>query len=285
MIIDFHTHIFPDRIASGAIHSLEKASEMKAYTDGTLLAERSSMEKAGVDLSINLPVLTNPAQADKVNDSLMKSASTLYEQGILTFGGMHPLYENYREKLRSLKENGIKGIKLHPAYQRVDLNDLRNMNIIDCASELGLLVLVHAGDDIGIPEHNYADIRMVLDVIDTLRPPALVLAHMGGWNGWDDVRRYVCGAPVWFDTAFSIGEIPPLPHPDHPEKEGKVRFNMSDEAFLSLVKAHGADRVLFGTDLPWADQKEYVERISKMPFTEGEKARIFGENAKALLGL
>ena len=48
---------------------------------------------------------------------------------------------------------------------------------------------------------------------------------------------------------------------------------------------HGADRIVFGTDSPWADQKNFVALLEHVPLTEEEKAAIFSENAKKLLGI
>lgn len=75
---------------------------------------------------------------------------------------MHPDYADYKSELLRLKENGIPGIKLHPAYQHTNLTDLKMMHIIDYASQLGLIILIHAGIDIGIYDHNYADVEQFL---------------------------------------------------------------------------------------------------------------------------
>jgi predicted TIM-barrel fold metal-dependent hydrolase len=257
------------------------------------------MERSGVDLSINLPVLTTPEQTDKVNDSLLAGRDKMLDMGILTFGGMHPGYSAYREKLRMLAREGVKGIKLHPAYQRTDLDDPVMMRIIDAANESGLIVLIHAGLDIGIPGHDYSDISMILRVLEEVRPSKLVLAHMGGWKNWKAVGKYIAGAPVWLDTAFVMGRI------DRKEEgissisqwvpgsevtacknpEDDDFYNMTADSFLTLCQKHGTDRILFATDCPWADQKAYVDAFRSLPFTEEEQNAILGENALKLLGM
>lgn len=67
MIIDFHTHIFPDKIAGATIEKLSKASDSKAYTDGTKDGLQKSMEESGVDISVVLPVATKPQQFLSIN--------------------------------------------------------------------------------------------------------------------------------------------------------------------------------------------------------------------------
>lgn len=281
MIVDFHTHTFPDRIAEDALRHLSEKSRSRYYTDGKAASLSGSMEKAGIDLSVNLPVMTNARQCEKVNDSLLRQAGDLLDMGIISFGGMHPEYEGFREKLIELKGNGVKGIKLHPAYQGTDLNDIRMMRIIEKASELDMIVITHAGLDIGIPDHNYADPDMILEIIDRIGPQKFVLAHMGGWGGWDDVEKYLAGAPVWLDTAFSLGPIEKGSGPEMPIKEN----NMENEDFLRLCRKHGTDRILFATDSPWVDQSDYLNCFREIPFTESESRDILGENARRLLEL
>lgn len=287
MIIDFHTHVFPDKIAPETLRALSGASNILPSTDGTAQGLSRSMEKAGIGLSVNLPVLTRPSQADRVNDSLLDSYETMLDMGILTFGGMHPGYVGFREKLHMLAQGGMKGIKLHPAYQKTDLDDPSMMRIIDAASQEGLVVLIHAGLDIGIPGHDYSDLHMILRVLDEVRPPKMVLAHMGGWQNWEDVGRYLAGADVWLDTAFSIGKIDAAKKHEDPSggQADEMPCNMEPEAFLSLCRKHGTDRILFGTDCPWADQHTYVEEIRSLPLSDAQKADILGGNAAKLLAL
>ena len=86
MIIDFHTHIFPDEIAPKTIPALEKVSGIKAATDGTLTGLLQSMEQTGVDISVIMPVVTKPAQFDKINAFAAKVNET-YAGRLISFGG------------------------------------------------------------------------------------------------------------------------------------------------------------------------------------------------------
>lgn len=306
MIIDFHTHTFPDKIAAKTVRHLAGVSHTLPFTDGSVKDLLKSMDKSGVDISLNLPVATSPSQVEKVNRNLIRdfvpfSADVNINPAhipadyndarlcagksparIISLGCMHPDYVDYRKELAFLKSHGIPGIKLHPAYQDTDLDDIRMMRIIDAASELNMIVLVHAGIDIGIPDHDFASVAHILRVIRDIQPPKFVLAHMGGWACWDDVERDLAGALVWMDTSFSIGPITRLPGDPVPPI---LSSNLSDEAFLRLCRKHGTDRILFATDCPWADQEDYVARINALPFSEHEKSRIFGENAAELLEL
>lgn len=280
MIIDFHTHTFPDKIANRVVHQLAQVSHTKPFTDGTLSNLVSSMEEASIDWSVNLPVMTTPAQVDKINNKMIDAQEEHLSKGIISFGGLHPEYEPYKEELFRLKSYGIKGIKLHPAYQHMDLDNIQLMRIIDAASDLGLITLLHAGMDIGILDRNYSSVKHILKLLDEVQPEKLVLAHMGNWDCWDDVENYLVGAPVWFDTAFSIGPITKYPGDSTiPYRT----YNMKEEHFLRLARKHGMNKILFATDSPWQEQKDYVNLINTFHMFEAEKEAILYKNAALLL--
>lgn len=282
MIIDFHTHTFPEKISVKVMDKLSKVSGAVPDTTGSILALAKSMQDAGVDYSINLPVMTSPNQVVSVNTGLIKSKQAMLKDGIITFGGMHPDFADYKTELKKLKQEGILGIKLHPAYQNMDLDDIRMMRIIAYASELGLIVLIHAGYDIGIYDHNYASVAHILKILKEVQPEKFVLAHMGNWAFWNEVESDLAGAPVWFDSSFSIGPI------EQRQDGGVYPYNnvvLEDKDFLRLARKHGMDKILFATDCPWQGQKKYVKRFQNIGLTKEEQRLFFAENAVKLLGL
>lgn len=262
MIIDFHTHIFPDRVALKAIPQMEKKANVKAYHNGTLRGLLESMKEADIDYSVVLPVVTAPRQFDSIN----KFANEVDKiDNLISFGGIHPDTDNYKIELETIKKYGFKGIKLHPEYQEMNINDDRYLRIMDYASELGLIITVHAGFDGAYPNERHCSPDKIADIFNHISPDKLILAHMGSLYMWDEVEEYIVGKDVYLDTAYSIGE-------------------MQDEQFLRMVRNHGIDRVLFATDSPWTNQRDAVEYISKMAFTSEEKEKIFYKNALNLLG-
>lgn len=282
MIIDFHTHTFPDHISQQVVHKLSLESHTLPFTDGSLHGLLTSMHHSGVDYSVTLPVMTNIGQVEKINSSIKENKDSLLTQGIIAFGGMHPDYENYKEELKQLHLSGVKGIKLHPAYQNVDLDDIRMMRIIDAASELGLIILIHAGIDIGLYHHNYSSVPHILKVLHEVKPQKLVLAHMGNWGCWEEVESDLAGADVYLDTAFAIGSVTPAPYVNEPPL---LSSNLSNRDFVRIVKKHGVGKILFATDSPWEDQTDYIRRMEEMPLSREEKIKILGENAASLLQL
>ncbi|HBA64477.1 MAG TPA: metal-dependent hydrolase [Lachnospiraceae bacterium] len=261
-MIDFHTHIFPDSIAKKTIPFLENISHTHAHTDGTAAGLLASIEEAGLTAAVILPVATKPSQTG----SILRFAEQFQEAPLISFGGIHPESEHYKEELRDIVHAGLKGVKLHPDYQQTYFNDIRYKRILDMASELGLIVSVHAGVDIGYPSPVHCTPEMIREAIDEVHPEKLILAHMGGWKLWDEAEKLLIGQPVYLDTAFSLEY-------------------MAKDQLLRIIRNHGADRILFATDSPWSGQKEYVERFQRLPLTQEERERIGESNARKLLGL
>ena len=123
---------------------------------------------------------------------------------------------------------------------------------------------------------------MIVNIYRELGGIPLILAHMGGWRQWDDVERLVARTPFYLDTAYCMRPITPLE--GEPWTGGPLE-TMSQEQFLRFVQVFGAERLLFGTDSPWGDQKKSVEVIQNLPISQEEKDAILGKNAVKLLGL
>lgn len=277
MIIDFHTHTFPDKIADAALTKLRAASHTLSFTDGTVAGLKRSMKDASIDRSVVLPVATNPQKVQSINDL---SATLTEEEGLIYFGCVHPDMENAKGEIARIAKMGIKGIKIHPVYQGVDIDDLRFLRILDAAAENGLIAVTHNGDDIGFPGVVHCTPQMARNALRQVGDVKLVLAHMGGWKNWNEVADALLDTSAYLDTAFSLGAlVQSEPRHYSPEEERLL----SEEDFCALVRAFGAHRILFGTDSPWSDQKREVEAISALPLTEDEKKSIFSENAKQLL--
>lgn len=275
MIIDAHTHIYPEKIATKAIAKLETNSGVKAKTNGVESGLIESMKAAGIDYSLLLPVATSAKQVDNINEVAARTNASAKETGLLSFGGIHPDSGNYKEVLHRVKSYGLKGVKLHPDYQGTFFNDIRYKRIVEEATALGLYLVLHAGVDIGLPEPVHCTPDHVVEVVKETGSDHLILAHMGGWRLWDEVRAKLLELPMYFDTSFSE---------DYLEADG-VEGMLTKDAFTDLVRTMGTDRVLFGTDSPWSGQKEAVQWLRDTTLTEEEKEQIFAGNFERIIGV
>lgn len=278
MYIDMHTHIFPDALARRAIENLERIADegsgregsLKACTDGTYNGLIDSMKRCGIDASLILPVMTKPSQFDTVN---RYAAEINGKNGIYSFGGMHPDCENVEEKLDFIKSLGLKGIKLHPDYQRCAVDDERYLKIVRHCLKLGLYVTFHAGYDIGYPEPMYCrpDVfrsayMSLLQEFEEEKHPHIILAHLGGVTTAEKTMKYLCGLPIYLDLAFTFGV-------------------MREEDIAEIIRLHGAQKILFASDSPWSDQGRSRVGLEALPISAEEKELISHKNAEKILGV
>lgn len=276
MIIDFHTHVYPDKLAESTIRFLKKKAESEPYLDGTVSDLIESMKKAGVDKSVVLPVTTRPGQFDSIT-KFAKHINVTYEE-LISFGGIHPDDENIAEKMQYLKDNGFKGIKLHPDYTETFIDDERYIRIVAEAKKLGLLVITHAGKDPAYetihctPQRGMKLLSRVQELVPDDRA-FFIFAHLGGHLLTDDVEKYVVGQNCYIDISCSFSDVGPF-------------GTAGDKDIVRIVRNHGADKILFATDSPWNGQKEYVERFKRVKgLSDTQKEMILGKNAERLLGL
>lgn len=281
MIIDVHAHTFPAKIASHALGVLSSNSHTRPFTDGTIQGLSASMSESGITCSVIQPVATKPEQVKRINDTAMKINAGESSE-IYSFGGIHPFFEDCCGELVRISEAGIKGVKIHPVYQGLNIDDERYARILKFAGELGLIVMIHAGWDIGFPGDDSAlpeRIARVLDVCDC----RVILAHMGGWRCWNESAKLFAGREnVYVDTAFSLGRF--YPNDDGYYHGDDECVMLSDDEFVRMIHDFGSERVIFGTDSPWSSQKECVKEFMSLPLDDNEKQNILYNNASKLLG-
>lgn len=287
MILDFHTHTFPEHIAGRAVRSLSESSHMPAFLDGTLHSLMHSMEENGIDRAVLLPVATAAKQQESINRTAIQINERWQETGILSFGGIHPDNDDYKEILSRLVRAGIRGIKLHPVFTEVALDDPRYLRIIDRANELGLIVLTHAGWDVSFPGRDYAAPFRIHRMLHQLKPQKMVLAHMGGWGCWEETEELLAEYPVYLDTAFTLTrpQYIDLPCPGWHSPWRDDQLQLDQDRFLRLVRIFGEDHILFGSDSPWSDQGDSVRLLRESGLKETALPKILFGNAARLLAL
>ncbi len=269
MIVDFHTHIFPDKIAERTIDILEKNCNGKAYANGTVQGLLSQMDKANCNLAVALPVLTKPEQFDSVMRFAMQVNENFKDksQRIISFGGIHPACDDIKGKMKLLKENGFLGVKIHPDYQDTFIDDEGYIEILKNAKDLDMIVVTHAGVDDGyVGRPVKCPPELSLKVINKINHNKFVLGHFGGHKQWEDVLNLLAGKDVYFDTAFTFHEI-------------------KEDLFKSILDKHGDEKILFATDCPWRDIKEDVEILKSYNLDKTTEDKIFYGNAVKLLGV
>lgn len=261
MVIDFHTHCFPEKIAARAMEKLSATSGLLPYTDGTVAGLEKRMQADGVSISVVLNIATNPAQQHAVNDF----AASIKSDTIIPFGSVHPESEDALLELERISALGIKGVKFHPEYQNFYVDDEKMKPIYKKISQLGLICVFHAGEDYGFfpPYHaTPARLKKALSWIDA----PVVAAHWGSQNMGQEVLTHLCGSEIFFDIAFGYGTAP------KPMQQ-------------AILEKHGTDKILFASDCPWHAPSMELHQLSTLGLSKSEEEQIKSGNACRLLGI
>ncbi|MBQ8883404.1 MAG: amidohydrolase [Oscillospiraceae bacterium] len=264
MKIDFHTHSFNEKVAEKAISNLEVIADIKPFTRGLVSQTIERMDEWGINKAVLLPIATKPTQQTIINDWSKEQNSGR----IIAFGSVHPDADDAFSELERIKEMGLKGVKLHPDYQGFDIDEERLFPLYKKIAELGLVCVFHAGYDCYSPNHVHAKPEASARVHKAVPELKMVLAHLGGYQHWDDVYTHIAGldGEIYLDTSMCAGYI-------------------SDELFVKIIRKHGVDRILLASDCPWCSAGETVKLIERVGFSEEEKEMIYHKNAEKLLGI
>jgi len=262
MIIDFHTHVFPDSLAQRAISTLVSNIDeiFTPVTDGTVSGLLAHMHRSGVDVSVIQPVITKQSQFRDVNTWARSICS--YE--LVSFGGIYPHTDDYKRDIDFIVSLGLKGIKFHAEYQNFVIDDPKMLKIYDYALSRGLIILHHAGFDPGFSGPVKSGPIRFANIAKAMKGGIIVAAHFGGHAEWDDVERYMVGTGIYLDTSMGFEFFP-------------------KEQFLRIVKNHGIEKILFASDSPWSDSAAEIEHLRAMPLPDSEIEMILGGNAQRIL--
>ena len=261
-IIDAHAHIYPEKIAKKATETIGEFYDiemnMPAGTSDRLVENGKC---AGISRYIVHSVATTPHQVRSINN-FIKSEMDKHPE-FIGFITLHPdlSEDEVRAEIEWAIENGFCGIKLHPDFQKFNIDD-------ECAEKFyrtasgKMPILFHTGDD----RYDYSKPKRLVRMAKKYPDQIFIAAHFGGYRSWGDAELYQGLENVYFDTCSSLMFI-------------------SSERAKEIIDMLGADRFFFATDFPMWDAKDELERFNAIPLTEREQKMILGENIKRLLNL
>lgn len=263
MIIDIHTHIFPEPLAAKTLPWIKSFTSIQYRVKGTGEDLCRSMERCGVDLCVTMPIVTRPGTMRKINDYAAEQA---HKWGFLSFGSVHPGEADWRGELKRFRELGLCGLKLHNDYQDFWFDSKECRAIIEAAFEEDLPVLVHPGNDPVSANVHRCTPRMLRDALPLLSQGKFIAAHMGGHMMLDEAMQEIIGRDIYMDISM-------------------VSTYNAPEACRCAFLAHDPDKLLFGTDSPWDGQDEAIAFLRSLNLGEELEKKIFLENARKLLSI
>ncbi|MBQ2766554.1 MAG: amidohydrolase [Clostridia bacterium] len=265
-IFDVHTHTYPEAIAEKAVTALGKFYNFVPEGKGIY----RELEQIGADAHISgfllFSVATNAHQVQKVNDGIAAQVRQSRAAGFSTvgFAGIHQDYPDFASELDRITEMGLRGVKIHPDIQGINIDDPRMMPLYAEMEKRKLPLYVHMGDN--RPQYRFSTARRLVRVLERYPDLSVVAAHLGGYQAWMDAPMLVAYPQVLFDTSSAI-------------------WAMTADYAGELIHILGTDRVMFGTDYPVKCYESELSRFFAVPLTEEERRKILYDNAARFLDL
>lgn len=258
MIIDAHTHMWPDAVAKRALAG--SVPDLERRGDGTADGLKESMAAAGIDRSVCLAVANDGRAVDKAN----RFSGSLDPEYFIGFGSVHPEL-SVEGNINSLREHGLKGVKIHPFFQKYALDDPRMGDIFD-ALQGEFPVIIHIGSIATASSEGVCSPAMLAELVGRFPRLDVIACHFGGYRQFQAAVDTVVGLPVYLDTSWppSLAELDPA----------EVR---------AVIESHGPQRIVFASDWPMADQSGEIRAIRELGLPDGDVEDILGRNLARLL--
>ena len=261
-VINAHCHIYPVKIASRAVEGIRDFYDLDMSLKGMVDDSIQDGEKVGVVHYLVHSVATTPKQVRSINEFI--SSEVKAHPGLLTgFGTLHPDSDDIQGDFDHLIDLGLKGVKLHPDFQRFALNEERAYALGEVINEGNVPLMVHCGDF----RYNYSNPEQLKPFLEKFPDLLVIGAHFAGWSVWQEATEKLAGTPnLVVDLSSSL-------------------YDLSPETAVKLIHAYGADKVLWGTDYPMWESESEMEYFNKLDLTDEERNMILYENAAKILNL
>ena len=260
MIIDSHAHIYPDKISQAAVKSISEFYEIEMPYDGRIETLIKSGDEAGIDKFLVHSVATTPTQVASINNFIINSVNENSDR-LIGFMALHPDMENIEEEVERAISAGLKGVKLHPDFQKFAIDDKKVYPLYE-AVQGKVPILFHIGDY----RYNYSKPKQLANVLKNFPKLQVIGAHFAGWSEWDDAEKFLKDYRLWVDSSSTSHWI-------------------TREKFKELINTFGTDFVLFGSDYPMWGHKDELNVIENIGLSDDELEKILHKNIENLLGL
>ena len=259
-IIDFHCHIYPDKIARAASDNVGDFYNMGMFhADASVDALLAACEGSGIERFVVHSVALAPKTVRPINEFI--AAAQAAHPEFIGFGTVHADCADLKAEVDHIVELGLHGIKIHPDSQRFDL-DCPQMMEVYAYIEGRLPVIMHTGDY----RYDYSHPRRLVRVLDEFPRLVVDAAHFGGWSifekGYDLLRDKRC----FVDCSSSFHWL------------GVRRAR-------ELIELYGPDRVLFGADFPMWDPPTELACLCACGLPAADFERVTHANAEGILGI
>ena len=260
MIIDFHTHIFPDEQAAAVLNKTAQMFNVPTFGAATADDLLCRMDTCEISRAVIHMVAPLPSHVASTNTWLIN----LKQNRFIKFGTLHPAQTNVNDEISRLRDHGIQGIKFQPDIQQFFPDDAEFMYpLYEAISLAGMKVMFHVGGEPLPGPNDHSKPHMIASIAKDFPHLSIIAAHLGGLNMWEDVLTHLAGLPnVYMESSLSYEFINP-------------------EVAQKIIRTHGHEKIFFGSDYPFGDIARSLNAARMVGFlSTEERDDILGRNAK-----
>ena len=257
--IDFHTHVYPDAIASKAADNVRQFYNGlgNPAIDGSVQTLLDRGTAAGVEKFVILPVAVQPTRTRSINDFIISQVAD--QPRFFGYGTIHAAMENITGEISYIMEKGLRGLKMHPDYQLFPIDDPRLFPVYDMIEDK-LPIVFHMGD----PRYDYSHPKRLKKVLELFPKLQVIAAHFGGYSMYELAAEELKGKDCVFDVSSSL-------------------MFMDEGVAERYINRHGAERFVYGSDFPMWDPVQEMERFMRLKLTDDQKEQIAHITAEEIL--
>jgi predicted TIM-barrel fold metal-dependent hydrolase len=280
MIIDAHTHLFPEKIRKNReLFFSEEPAFKKLYQSpkSRLLGAKemlASMDAEQVDKSVIFGFPWKNEGLFKRHNDYIGEVVNRYPQRFIGLGCFDPYSDGAAEETqRCLQGNGLSGIGELAFYQSgIDSASLARLEpVMEICRNRHLPILIHTNEPIGhqYPGKTPNTLAQIYQLIVTFQKNKIILAHWGGGLFFfsllkKEVKQHL--KHVYFDTAASP-------------------YLYDANVYRLAIELVGVGKILFGSDFPLLPPARYFDEMKAAGLSQEEMQQICGLNAAKLFNL
>lgn len=258
-VVDAHVHVYPEKIALRAAESVGDFYQYPMFKEGSIPAMLAAVEGSPITHHIIYSVATKPSNVESINDFI--AAECKKHPNFVGFMAMHQDYPNPEAEIKRAIGLGLRGMKLHPDTQKVNMDDDRLMRIYELI-EGRMPLVMHCGDY----RTDFSHPRRMKRILHEFPNLVVDAAHFGGWSVFDLAVEYLENENCFLDMSSSQKFL------------GRRRTR-------ELCEIYGADRILFGSDFPMWDPSEEFEMFESLDFPKADFEKMTWHNAERFIGM
>ncbi|MGA1824803.1 MAG: amidohydrolase family protein [bacterium] len=278
MIIDGHTHIFPEEIQKNRKRFFSQEPNFTLlYNDkkSKLIGAEQLIEKmdeTGVNKSVvfGFP-FENPLYCRKCNDYILE-AMQKFSGRIIGFCCVHPLSKDFAiEEVQRCLKAGMRGIGELAFYSEGFTENVINAlaPIATLAREYHVPITIHTNEPVGhyYPGKSPMGLKQMYELIKRYQENILIMAHWGGGFFFYELMKKGMAeitSQVYYDTAASP-------------------FLYNAKIYSSAIDIIGPDRIIYGSDYPLLDLGRYRKELEESNISKEEREKILGKNLSLLI--